>query len=282
VTAVRPEPRPEGDGAQAGRTPPLSALEPPPATGVAVRRVRKAYEQVADQLRELVMTGELAPGERLPNEALLARDFGVSRATIREALRVLAAQNLLRTAKGAGGGSYVTVPSVRNISDFLRSNINLLTGNRDVTLEELIEARILLEVPAARLAAKRRGEGDVERLRAAIPLEAMQLDTQEEFVRNSEFHTTVIECSRNTLLFIAVQPVFSALQTNLSRSVLGRGFHRETHRAHERITDAIEACDEHAAGEEMRVHLEYLVPFYEKAWRDLRHGGRARRAQAAT
>ena len=126
-----------------------------------VRRVRKAYEQVADQLRELIMTGELAPGERLPNEALLAREFGVSRATVREALRVLAAQNLLRTAKGAGGGSYVTLPTVDHISEFLRSNINLLTESRDVTLDELIEARELLEVPAARLAAARRSRGRI-------------------------------------------------------------------------------------------------------------------------
>jgi DNA-binding FadR family transcriptional regulator len=270
VTAVRPEPRPEGDGAQAGRTTPLSALEPPPATGVAVRRVRKAYEQVADQLRELVMTGELAPGERLPNEALLARDFGVSRATIREALRVLAAQNLLRTAKGAGGGSYVTVPSVRNISDFLRSNINLLTGNRDVTLEELIEVRILLEVPAARLAADRRRDEDLERLRASIPLDAVRIDTREEFLHNAEFHTTIIECCGNTLLYIAAQPVFSTLQTHLARSGLGKRFHRDIHRHHRAILAAISAGDADAAGAEMQSHLEYLVPFYEKAWRSLR------------
>ncbi|MGH3039100.1 MAG: FadR/GntR family transcriptional regulator, partial [Gaiellaceae bacterium] len=75
-----------------------------------VRRVRKAYEQVNDQLRELIVSGELAPGERLPNEAVLAREFGVSRATVREALRILTAQNLIRTTKGAGGGSYVTLP----------------------------------------------------------------------------------------------------------------------------------------------------------------------------
>jgi DNA-binding FadR family transcriptional regulator len=250
----------------------LSAVEPVTKGGVAVRRVRKAYEQVADQLRELIMTGELTPGERLPNEALLARDFGVSRATIREALRVLAAQNLLRTAKGAGGGSYVTVPSVRNISDFLRSNIDLLTGNRDLTLEELIEARILLEVPAARLAAERRSEDDLERLRTSIPSDSSRVDNREEFLHNAEFHTTLIESSRNTLLYIAAQPVFSALQTHLARSQLGRRFHVEIHRHHHRIVGAIEAGDAGAAGSEMQLHLEFLVPFYEKAWRDVRRG----------
>jgi DNA-binding FadR family transcriptional regulator len=271
--ATRPEPDPEhvapGGPGRPGR---LTAIEPVSRGGVSVRRVRKAYEQVADQLRELIMTGELSPGERLPNEALLAREFGVSRATIREALRVLAAQSLLRTAKGAGGGSYVTVPSVRNISDFMRSNINLLTGNRDVTLEELIEARILLEVPAARLAAARRSEQDVERLRSSIPPDSPRVDTREEFLHNAEFHTTLIESCGNTLLYIAAQPVFSALQTHLARSQLGRRFHVEIHRHHIRIVEAIHAGDGDAAGSEMQSHLEFLVPFYEKAWRDVRQG----------
>lgn len=248
-----------------------------PAGAVPVRRVRKAYEQVADQLRELIIGGELAPGQRLPNEALLAREFAVSRATVREALRVLAAQNLIRTAKGAGGGSYVTTPSVDHISEFLRANIGLLTDTRHVTLEELVEARRLLEVPAARLAARRRLDEDVDRLRATIPAEPLRLDTREQFTHNAEFHTTLIECCGNTLLYIAAQPVYSALQTSLARSVLGRRFHRAINAHHHRIVEAIRAADPDAAAAEMERHLEFLVPFYERAWRDLR---RSRSAQS--
>ena len=246
----------------------LHAVERVPQA-VSVRRVRKAYEQVGDQLRELIMTGELTPGERLPNEALLARQFGVSRATIREALRVLAAQSLIRTAKGAGGGSYVTIPSVGHLSDFLSSNVRLLSEARDVTLAELIEVRMLLEVPAVRLAAERREDDDVARLRATIPLDAEKLDTRAEFVHNRDFHTIVIECSRNSLLYIAAQPVFSTLQTHLARSVLGRRFHREIHRHHVLIADAVEAGRADLAAGHMERHLEFLVPYYEKAWRDL-------------
>jgi DNA-binding FadR family transcriptional regulator len=243
-----------------------------PAQAVPVRRVRKAYEQVADQLRELIMTGELTPGERLPNEAVLARQFGVSRATIREALRVLAAQSLIRTAKGAGGGSYVTIPSVGHLSDFLSSNVRLLSDARDVTLAELVEIRMLLEVPAVRLAAERRDDDDLARMRATIPREVEKLDTREEFVHNRDFHTIVIECARNSLLYIAAQPVFSTLQTHLARSTLGRRFHSEIHRHHGLIADAVEAHDADAAADEMRKHLEFLVPFYEKAWRELDRG----------
>src|SRR5207253_1753843 len=132
------------------------------------RRV-KAYEQVAERLRERVVSGDLPPGARLPNESVLAQDFAVSRATVREALRSLAAQNMIRTAKGAGGGSFVTSPSVDGVSDFLHSSIALMAHAEDVTLEQLIEARELLEVPAARLAAERRHTELVERLEEAIP-----------------------------------------------------------------------------------------------------------------
>jgi len=121
------------------------------------------------RLREQILEGVLEEGLRLPKETVLAEDFGVSRATIREALRLLTAQNLIRTAKGAGGGSFVTVPSVDHISESLRSGIGLLATADDLTLEELLETRELLEVPAARLAARRRSEDDLVLLQASIP-----------------------------------------------------------------------------------------------------------------
>jgi DNA-binding FadR family transcriptional regulator len=235
-------------------------------TEVPVRRVRKAYEQVADQLRELIVGGELARGDRLPNEQVLARQFGVSRATVREALRVLAAQNLIRTAKGAGGGSYVTLPSADHISDFVTSNINLLTEASEVSLDELLEARELLEVPAARLAARRRSEEDVERLVAAIPNESGAFGPDERFDWNKEFHAVLIETSGNSLLTIASQPLFSVLQTNLARSALGPAFHAEVDRQHRLIADAVAAGDADAAGEGMKSHLAYLSGFYEQVW----------------
>ena len=230
----------------------------------------KQYELVAERLRERVVHGELQPGERLPNEAVLATDFGVSRATVREALRVLATQSLIRTSKGAGGGSYVTLPSVNGVSEYVQSSISLLADSDDVTLEELLEARELLEVPAARLAAERRGEEELERLRNAIPDEPLRLGTQRQFVYNQDFHLAVIDGCRNALLAIAAQPVFAVLQRNLARSRLGARFHRAINEHHRAIAAAIEAGDADAAGGEMYDHLEYLRPYYERAWRSAR------------
>jgi DNA-binding FadR family transcriptional regulator len=230
----------------------------------------KQYELVAERLRQRVVHGELQPGERLPNEAVLATDFGVSRATVREALRVLATQSLIRTSKGAGGGSYVTLPSVDGVSEYVQSSISLLADADDVTLEELLEARELLEVPAARLAAERRTEEELERLRDAIPDEPLRLGTQRQFVYNQDFHLAVIDGCRNALLAIAAQPVFAVLQRNLARSKLGARFHRTINEHHRAIAAAIEAGDADAAGGEMYDHLEYLRPYYERAWRSAR------------
>jgi DNA-binding FadR family transcriptional regulator len=230
----------------------------------------KQYELVAERLRDRVVHGELQPGERLPNEAALATDFGVSRATVREALRVLAAQNLIRTSKGAGGGSYVTLPSVDGVSAFVQSSISLLADADDVTLDELLEARELLEVPAARLAAMRHNEEELARLREAIPDEPLRLGAQRQFVYNQDFHLAVIEGSRNQLLAIAATPVFAVLQTNLARSKLGVRFHRTINDHHRAIVAAIEAGNADEAGYEMYGHLEWLRPYYERAWRSAR------------
>jgi GntR family transcriptional repressor for pyruvate dehydrogenase complex len=246
-----------------------STITVPPAAGagVPVRRVRKAYEQVADQLRDLIMAGDLRPGHRLPNESSLSREFGVSRATVREALRVLAAQDLIRTAKGASGGSFITMPSVDHISAFLSSNLGLLSRSEDFSLDEFLEARMFLEVPAVRLAARRRDDHNLEALRDAIPEEPLELGTSEQFLHNKDFHSALVIASGNKLLSIASQPVFAVLQTNLRRSTLGRHFHQQVNHDHREILAAVEASDEDAAARLMEEHLKFLAPQYAKAWR---------------
>jgi len=227
----------------------------------------KQYEQIAEQLRTLVVDGTLQPGARLPNEAVLAREYGVSRATLREALRSLAAQDLIRTAKGAGGGSFITLPSVEHVSSFVHSSITLMADANDVSLEDLLEARELLEVPAARLAANRRDDDELERLRETIPEEPLRLGPDQQFVYNQDFHSVVIDCCDNALLAIAAQPIFGVLQRNLARTKLGERFHRAINDQHRSIAAAIAAGDAEAAGGEMQAHLAYMRPYYERAWR---------------
>jgi DNA-binding FadR family transcriptional regulator len=236
-------------------------------SGAPVTRVRKAYEQVHDQLRELIMRGELVRGERLPNETVLAREFGVSRSTVREALRALAAHNLIHTVKGASGGSFVTLPTVDHISEFLQANIGLLSASNDVTLEEFLEARRLLEVFAARQCAARRSDADLARLRETIIDVPSAVPGEERFVYNEGFHSAVLDGAGNTLLRIAAQPIFSVLQTNFSREALSVGFAEQIDGDHRAILAAIETGDGEAAAVEMQKHLDYLSETYTSMWR---------------
>ncbi len=262
--------QPVGDGAPKRSAPEVligESLDDADGTGgLPVRRVRKAYEQVADQIQHLIVSGVLSRGDRLPSEAELARQCGVSRTTVREALRLLAAQNLIRTEKGASGGSFVTLPSVTHIFEFLHSSIGVLTSAHDVTLEEFLEARELLEVPAARRAAERQDHKSLKHIHQSIPELSNDLDTEEQFKYNKGFHSAIVEAAGNTLIMIAAQPVFSVLQTNLARSALGEEFHRAINAHHVEIAEAIDRGDGDAAGDLMHEHLTYLRPYYERVW----------------
>lgn len=234
--------------------------------GAPVQRVRKAYEQVYDQLRELIMRGELARDQRLPGEAELAREFGVSRGTVREALRLLAAHNLIRTAKGAGGGSFVTLPTAHHVSEVLQANIRLLNESHEVTAEEMLETRELLETFAARMAAGRRTAEDLERLRACIIDDPAELGTERQHLANTSFHTALLAASGNTLLTIAAQPVFGILQTNMRRREIEPQTLAKVNKDHIAILGAVAAGDGDAAARHMRRHLTMLRKTYVRLW----------------
>jgi GntR family transcriptional repressor for pyruvate dehydrogenase complex len=236
---------------------------------VQVRRIRKASEQVADQLRALILEGELPAGSKLPTEQALAAQFGVSRATVREALTGLATESMLRTVKGANGGNFVTTPSPDRVSDALSLAVTLLSQTNRVTLDELLEIRELLELPATRLAAQRRSEGDLDHVREAIPEHPLELPVNAQFTHNRDFHKAVLDASGNTLLVIAAAPIFSVLQTRLARTRLGPDFHHHINVHHREIAAAIAAGDPDGAEGLMRDHLAWLRPKYEEIWEDI-------------
>ncbi|MBS1862910.1 MAG: FadR family transcriptional regulator [Actinobacteria bacterium] len=225
-----------------------------------------AFEQIATSLRDAIASGALAEGERLPTEVELGRQFGVSRATVREALRLLSADGMVRTAKGTGGGSYVTAPSLDRISERLSTNLGQLSRNRELSLEQFLEARELLETPAARLAARRADAAAVAGLWETIPERPLELPGAEQFARNRDFHLRLVEASGNPLLALSAGPVFSVLQTHLRRHDQSPRDQAEINEHHRLIAAAIAAGDEEGAAAATRRHLAQLRPGYERAW----------------
>src|SRR5919106_735249 len=178
-----------------------AALEQPAASGkgspLAVAKVRPGYQQVADQLRELILEGRINAGERLPTESELTEMFGASRSTVREALRILSSQNLIVTARGAGGGTFVSRPEPRYVSDFLEASFGLLSDSEHLTVAHLLEAREILEVPAAGLAAVRRTDEHLTALRSCFPARG-DASRAHLFEGNLLFHITIVEAARPT------------------------------------------------------------------------------------
>jgi GntR family transcriptional regulator, transcriptional repressor for pyruvate dehydrogenase complex len=224
---------------------------------------RPGSRQIAELLRERILGGQLAVGERLPSEAELAEEFGVNRGTVREALRMLSSRLLLTTSRGVGGGSQVARIDPDRVAQLLEDSILQLTRSEGCTIVELLEAREMLEVPGARLAASRRTGPQLELLRAAIPSSLEDMGLSRVWQLNQRFHEVVLELADNRLLPILAQPVFHVIRTRFLRDRATMGFWRRVHVDHAAILAAIEAGDADQAGAEMADHLAHLRATYE-------------------
>jgi len=226
-----------------------------------VQKIRPAYQQVADQIRDLVTRGELAPGDRLPPEHELATMFGVSRSTIREALRALTSQNLLVTVRGTAGGTFVARVDPRQVSDYLETSLGLMSGD-GISVEEIIEARELLEVPAAGLAAARRTPEHLRLLTEALEHQERNRSRGVAFREHRQFHEVVLAAAHNRLLDLMTDSVFRVLQARFLRDDLTEDRWHEIDNDHRIIADRIVAGDVAGAEQAMREHLRRLRAVY--------------------
>lgn len=232
---------------------------------LGVKRVRPAYQQVADQLLDLILTGQLAAGHRLPPEADLAASFGVSRSTVREALRALASRDLIETTRGTTGGTFVRRVDMGRVRDYLETSIGRMAGAADLSVEEMLEAREVLEVPAARLAAHRRDEDHVTQLWETIEREKQTRERGLRFREHKNFHGIVVRASGNGLLELMTAPVFHVLQSKFLSPAVPSEYWATVDDDHREIAERIEAGDGEGAAAAMSAHLKRLRPTYEEA-----------------
>ena len=239
-----------------------------PRDALPVRQVLPAYQQVANQLRTLIQQGLLLPGERLPNEAELSASFGVSRSTVREALRVLASRDLVRTSRGVTGGTFVARISPDSVREYLETSLGLMTGAEDITVREMLEAREVLEVPAARLAAERAHADSIEALRRTVEREKRSRGRGPKFEEHRTFHQLVVDAAENELLSVMNEPIFAVLRARFLRPDISQTFWARVDADHEEIVELISQGDAAGAGEAMRVHLHRLRPLYDVTHHD--------------
>lgn len=241
----------------------LGQLAPVPASA---RGTEHFYQHIAGQLRHAILSGAVAPAERLPNEVDLAEIFHTSRATVREALRVLDAEGLITTRKGVKGGSFVAQPSAADTAERLRADLNRLSPS--LSLDDFMEIRSFIEVPGARLAAIRRTPEELRVLMSTIPTTRARLDDQEFYGANRDFHSELIRMCHNPLMRLTADPMFHVLQTGLDRTRLPHRFHATVAQHHRDIAAAVTDGEGDRAADLMSAHLDWLKVRYRRVWRN--------------
>lgn len=208
--------------------------------------------QIANAIRTAIVDGHLAVEEKLPSETELAERFGVSRATVREALKRLAAQNLIRSERGAAGGAFVNRITWDEARDDLVSTCRLLIGMNDIPVEDAIEARFTLEAACLLLAASRRSDEDLAALRKEVSLQRGKELSDEDFCASDvRFHSIVARATGNPLLGFQVSGAVEAMQPLMNMLVYRLRDRESIADLHKAMADALEVRDAAAAQDKL-------------------------------
>ncbi len=230
-----------------------------------------AYERLADRLRDQILSGHLRAGDQLPVEPELCAQYGVSRGTAREALRVLSSQKLVITTRGVAGGTFVNRPGPEHVQSMLKTALAMMSSAGGVgTVDNLLEVRQMLEVPAAALAAERRTDEHLADLRSSL-FDPRHVDGPALFPTNRNFHIVVLEAAGNPMLAAVTAPIFLVLQERFARDQAADRFWRQVDKDHRTILSLIEARDAEGARQAQAEHLMHLRNTYVRIDRDAAH-----------
>lgn len=216
------------------------------------------------QIEEQILSGRLRVGDRLPSERELVERLGVSRASVREALRVLEAMGVVAANVGTGRDSGSIV--VGRPSDALSTLLRVHTALEGFSLDEVVETRITLEQRAAMLAAERHSREDLRRIRETLlRMDDPDLHAQRFNQLDTEFHVGIAAAAHNGLLTYLMQALRDAIQREMMLAFERLPNWRKTvvhiRTEHKNILAAIEAGDGPAAARHVEQHIS---DFYRK------------------
>lgn len=224
-----------------------------------------AAQQIAEQVRGAMLSGDLPAGQRLPSENELADEYHVSRPTIREAMRLLAADGLVQPRRGAAGGTFTSLPAPEAVAASLGETFELWFRAGSTSAAEVEQARSWIERGCVRLAAEHRTDADLLAIRAAVDgARDPALDIDRFLALDIDFHVAISRAAHNSVLELAMTAIHRARpRTNtLLLSALKPARIIEQHDA---IVEAIAARDAEGAERAFLVHLEHLLTIRSEA-----------------
>lgn len=211
---------------------------------------------IVDQIRTLIRGQQLVPGDRLPSERALGERLRVSRATVRQALKVLEASGLIEIRVGSRGGAFVIDPPWTRVASGLADLVTLSA----LTAVELAEARQVIEVGIVPLVVARATVRDIAELRGMLDRNSVAVTNGEFGMSMSAlFHVRVVACAHNAAVERLVRSVRGPLLMSLRKAHVARVAAPMTRRGvidHRALVDAIAARDIARATDIMRSHLE--------------------------
>ena len=232
--------------------------------GLGTIKVPKSCDVLAERLQQKILSGVYKSGSALPTERELVADTGLSRSSVREALRILEAQGLVQTRAGRYGGSIVSRPT----DALLASHINLFAKGLSVSLRALVEARQALEPMVAYLAARNRTAADVAELTLiSTRLDEAALHDVSGFLQeNANWHTALAAASHNDLLRAFTASISGLmLEASQIESFASEDVRKLVTQAHNRIFEAIVAQDANAARRRAERDVQAYAKYLEAA-----------------
>lgn len=237
---------------------PAAPSPPSPSTFGKLTR-KRTFEGVIEQIRAQINDGQLREGDRLPPERELAEQLGVSRNTVREALRSLENSGVLRLKKGPGGGAFIHCGS----GDAVTKALSDLYRLGSVQPASLTEARLILGPAVARLACERWDEQDMQALEANVRKSREANERNDHLLRaqaNLEFHKLLAHASKNPILVAMNDALVEMVREFLQ--VLGAMPNDYVLASRERMLEHLRRRDTAAATEEAARYLEWTQDIY--------------------
>jgi len=229
--------------------------------------------QIADAMRDEIIYGRLEVGQRLPTEEELAMRFGASQPTVREAMKLLAAQHLIHSKRGPGGGVFVNRPTLEQANSLLTSVTTWLVTLGVFTLDDIAEARRGLGHTCIRLATQRRGDRDITILaRELRRMSDSSLSNQQFCAADEQFHRAIANATGNKVLQLMMLIVSDSLMQAI-RMIVFRFHEREAIvEINTRILGAIRSRRSGIGEDAFGDLMDYLLDCYEDG---KRNAGRA-------